>query len=118
METTPDYERLYRETAASVVSIYREAGRRGAGSGFVYDGDHVVTNEHVVRGRERVDVRYGDASWTNGLVVGSDRYTDLAVVEVPDRPADATRRRPGVRWPRWGTRSDSTGRSRPASSAA
>ncbi len=25
METTPDYERLYRETAASVVSIYREA---------------------------------------------------------------------------------------------
>ena len=90
METTPDYERLYRETAASVVSIYREAGRRGAGSGFVYDGDHVVTNEHVVRGRERVDVRYGDASWTNGLVVGSDRYPDLAVVEVPDRPADAT----------------------------
>ncbi|MEZ3144124.1 S1C family serine protease [Halobaculum sp. MBLA0143] len=84
-----DYERLYRETAPSVVSVYREAGRRGAGSGFVYDADHVLTNEHVVRGSDSVDVRYANAAWTTGVVVGSDSYTDLAVVQVPDRPADA-----------------------------
>jgi S1-C subfamily serine protease len=85
-----DYEQLYRETVPSVVSLYRDAGGGGAGSGFVYDDDHVVTNEHVVRDRERVDVRFQDGDWGRGRVVGSDIYTDLAVVRLDDRPTDAT----------------------------
>jgi S1-C subfamily serine protease len=85
-----DYEQLYSATVPSVVSLYRDAGRSGAGSGFVYDDGHVLTNEHVVRDRRRVDVRFHDGSGETGTVVGSDVYTDLAVVRVDDRPADAT----------------------------
>ena len=85
-----DYERLYEETVPSVVSVYRDPGERGVGSGFVYDEGHIVTNDHVVRGNDRVDIRFTDDRWTTGTVVGSDAYTDLAVVSVADRPDDAT----------------------------
>jgi S1-C subfamily serine protease len=84
-----DYEQLYEETVSSVVSVYRDPGERGVGSGFVYDEDHVVTNDHVVRGDDRVEIRFSDDQWTTGTVIGSDAYTDLAVVSVPDRPAEA-----------------------------
>jgi S1-C subfamily serine protease len=49
-----EYEELYETTVPSVVSVYRDPDRRGVASGFVYDDDHVLTNEHVVRdGRTR-----------------------------------------------------------------
>ncbi|MBV0925799.1 trypsin-like peptidase domain-containing protein [Halomicroarcula limicola] len=86
---TIDYRHLYDATVPSVVSVYREAGQRGAGSGFVYDDAHVLTNEHVVRECEAVDVRFHDGTWQTGTVVGSDVYTDLAVVRIEDRPPDA-----------------------------
>lgn len=101
-EETP-YERLYSETSPSVVSIYVDPGRRGrrgAGSGFVYDEIHVVTNHHVVaqdrtgrRGSthtvDTVDVRFDDGAWSTGRVVGTDPYTDLAVVAVETMPERA-----------------------------
>ena len=90
---TERYTELYDATIPSVVSVYTDgAGPRqpqGAGSGFVYDGDHLVTNEHVVRGSDRVEVRFAEGEWGDGRVVGADRYTDLAVVAVDDRPAYA-----------------------------
>ncbi|WP_277555280.1 S1C family serine protease [Halobaculum limi] len=81
----PDYEELYRSVVPSVVSVYADGGgeTRGAGSGFVYDEAHVVTNDHVVGDRRTVRVRFADGSWLEGTVVGVDAYTDLAVVEVP-----------------------------------
>lgn len=94
-----DYEQLYRDVLPSVVSIYRDPtdpGGRGAGSGFVYsvldDGSPtgvVVTNEHVIRGGTDVDVRTARGDWCAGTVVGTDVYTDLAVVRVADLPAYA-----------------------------
>ncbi len=90
---TERYTELYDATIPSVVSVYTDgAGPRrpqGAGSGFVYDGDHLVTNEHVVRGSDRVEVRFAEGEWADGRVVGADRYTDLAVVAVDGRPAYA-----------------------------
>ena len=83
---TYTYERLYRETIPSVVSVYvtpeadGERGRHGAGSGFVYDRAHVVTNEHVVGDATEVDLRFSERDWRRGRVVGTDAYTDLAVV--------------------------------------
>lgn len=86
-----DFERLYEVVAPSVVSVYvgSSSGARGAGSGFVYDRRHVVTNDHVVRDEREVHVRLADGRWRAGRVVGSDAYTDLAVVRVPDLPDDA-----------------------------
>jgi S1-C subfamily serine protease len=104
-EETP-YQELYRSTIPSVVSVYLAGEGRGvgAGSGFVFDVDRpdggmapedvesdgfVVTNEHVVRGSDSVDVRFDRGEWRVGTVAGTDPYTDLAVVRVPDVPAYA-----------------------------
>ncbi|MXV63490.1 trypsin-like serine protease [Natronorubrum sp. JWXQ-INN-674] len=63
---------------------------RGQGSGFVFDETHVVTNEHVVAGGDSVDLQYINGDWTSTRVVGIDRYSDLAVLEVDHVPDGAT----------------------------
>jgi S1-C subfamily serine protease len=89
-----DTERLYRDVIPSVVSVYGGRGDsgpgRGAGSGYVYDLDHVLTNQHVVTAAGDVEIRFADGAWRTGEVVGEDAYTDLAVVRVPDLPETAT----------------------------
>lgn len=95
MSANPTIKQLYERTIPSVVSVYvtddgRTGGRGGAGSGFVYDGEHVVTNQHVVGDTDYVELRFHDGEWRTGAVVGTDRYTDLAVVHVSNLPDDAT----------------------------
>jgi S1-C subfamily serine protease len=87
-----DLERLYRDVIPSVVSIYvsRDGPGMGSGSGFVTEGGHVVTNQHVVGTVDDVELRFSDGSWRTGRVVGTDVYTDLAVVHVDDLPATAS----------------------------
>ena len=90
-----DYEALYRDVLPSVVSIYAASPGRpatgGAGSGFVVDvAGHVLTNQHVVGHAEEVEVRFSRGDWRVADVVGTDAYTDLAVVRVDDRPAYAS----------------------------
>lgn len=58
----------------------------GQGSAFVYDDDHVVTNEHVVWGGESIELQYPNGDWTGADVVGTDVYSDLAVLEVAHHP--------------------------------
>lgn len=92
MDADLDFEALYRTVLPSVVSLYRAADdprRGGAGSGFVYDPSHLVTNQHVVGDERTMDVRLSDDTWRRGTVVGADAYTDLAVVEVADLPPTA-----------------------------
>ena len=89
VETQP-IKRLYDSTIPSVVSVYLTEGRAGAGSGFVYDDEHVVTNEHVVGDTDYVELRFHDGAWSTGAVVGTDPYTDLAVVHVSDLPEGVT----------------------------
>ena len=65
-------------------------GTGGAsGSGFVISDDGtVVTNDHVVEGTDRVEVRFDDSSQgVDAEVVGTDPSSDLAVLRVD--PADA-----------------------------
>ena len=55
----------------------------GSGSGVIYREDgHIITNAHVVEGARTVNVAFADGSVETGRVVGSDPYTDIAVVEV------------------------------------
>jgi 2-alkenal reductase len=61
--------------------------QRGLGSGFVVDTDgHIVTNNHVVEGARRIQVRFSDDTEAEAEVVGTDPHTDLAVIKV-DVPA-------------------------------
>ena len=60
-----------------------------AGSGFVWDSEgHIVTNHHVIEdviGTSRpVTVVFADSTEAIGTVVGSDPYSDLAVIKLED----------------------------------
>jgi len=56
---------------------------RGLGSGFIITADGLVlTNAHVVEGTSKVTVGLEDGRRVPGMVVGLDRYTDLAVVRL------------------------------------
>jgi len=85
------YTEAYRATVPSVgvVRAYGPEGRAGQGSGFVYDG-HLVTNEHVVAGADTFEVGFAEQDWRDGEVVGTDVYSDLAVVAVDSLPEYAT----------------------------
>jgi len=56
---------------------------RSLGSGFVYDvSGHIITNNHVVEGSEKTTVTFLDGTSYNAEVIGTDPYTDLAVIKV------------------------------------
>jgi S1-C subfamily serine protease len=84
------YTRVYRDTIDSVVLVQVTGPTLGGqGSGFVLDSaGHVLTNQHVVAGAERIDLRFSDGSWRSATVIGTDVYSDLAVVSV-EGPIDA-----------------------------
>ena len=58
----------------------RRSGATGSGILFAPDG-FLLTNAHVVGAHERVRVRISDGREFPGRVVGSDPWTDLAVVQ-------------------------------------
>jgi len=60
----------------------------GSGSGFVWDkAGHIVTNNHVVEGADKIKVKFPDGAIVTGTVIGANPDSDLAVVKV-DLPAD------------------------------
>ncbi len=58
----------------------------GSGSGVIYkkqgDKAYIVTNHHVVEGAQELEITFDDGSKTAGKLVGSDMWTDLAVIEI------------------------------------
>ena len=57
-----------------------------SGSGLVVgDGRRVVTNDHVVRGRDRAMVRWPDGTEVEARLLGEDPPTDLALLELRRR---------------------------------
>ena len=58
-------------------------GQQGVGSGVIYREDgYVITNNHVVDGVAEVNVAFADGSTERGEIVGTDTFTDIAVVGV------------------------------------
>ena len=81
------YTRVYQNTIQSVVLIDTSTPEgTGQGSGFVYQDSYVVTNEHVVSNASSVRVRFSKGGWRSASVVGTDVSSDLAVLEVTDKP--------------------------------
>ena len=87
-----DYESLYDRTIGSVVSVQVLTGEgQGLGSGFVYDDEgRIVTNQHVVGNSSTVEVQFNRGQWRTAEVVGTDAYSDLAVLNVNRVPEYAT----------------------------
>jgi S1-C subfamily serine protease len=82
---------VYDAVIDSVAGIQVLTPRGPAGgTAWVYDGDHLVTNDHVVADTTDQYVRFVDVGWREASIVGTDRYSDLAVIEVEDKPEGAT----------------------------
>jgi len=61
----------------------------GVGSGVIVRADGVVlSNHHVVDGATAIEVALSDGRVLAATVVGSDRNTDVAVLQLVDPPAD------------------------------
>jgi S1-C subfamily serine protease len=83
---------IYSNVRASVVLVQGETSSGGVqGSGFVYNlyGRTVVlTNYHVVQGTTGLSVTFSDGHGYGATVLGTDPYSDLAVVSLSsDAPA-------------------------------
>jgi S1-C subfamily serine protease len=65
-----------------------EGGGIATGSGFVIDNEgHILTNNHVVEGAEKITVKLGESEKTHSAeVIGADPGTDIALLKV-DAPA-------------------------------
>jgi 2-alkenal reductase len=88
---------LFENAAPSVAYITTEilqptgfftaAVAKGAGSGFVWDGNgHVVTNNHVVEGARHVFVQLDAGDPVEARIVGTAPDYDLAVVRLARSP--------------------------------
>ncbi|MGH7443828.1 MAG: trypsin-like peptidase domain-containing protein [Longimicrobiales bacterium] len=57
--------------------------QRGTGSGFIIDeAGHILTNNHVVEGADRIVVRLADGREYTAETVGRDPNTDVAVIKI------------------------------------
>ena len=88
----PRYQDIYANVRSSVVLVQGDTSDGGVqGSGFVYNfaGQMVVlTNYHVVQGTTGLSVTFSDGHGYSATVLGTDPYSDLAVVSVSsDAPA-------------------------------
>ncbi|SDG68378.1 serine protease Do [Planococcus glaciei] len=98
---TTDVTEIVDATSAAVVGVTNlktaqqnpfmpaagaEAQEAGTGSGVIYKKDggsaYIVTNNHVVEGAERVKVTLADETELDAEVLGTDVWTDLAVLKV------------------------------------
>ena len=63
------------------------------GSGVIYKKEgkyaYLVTNTHVINGAKKVDILLADGNKVPGEVVGSDVYSDIAVVRISAHKAKA-----------------------------
>lgn len=67
-------------------SFWSEGGEAGTGSGVIYKKEgnkaYIVTNHHVIEGASRVEVSLSDGAKVQARLLGSDVWTDLAVLEI------------------------------------
>lgn len=88
-----DSTNIVQNCMASVVGIYvgttdtyagtAQEQDSGAGSGVILTDDgYIVTNNHVIAGAQRITVYLQDGTQYEAKLLGTDSFTDLAVIKV------------------------------------
>jgi len=73
------YDRLFGDGAQADPEPPQEA----TGTGFIVDkGGYILTNHHVVENAIKITVKLSDKSEFPARLIGSDSYTDLAVIKI------------------------------------
>ena len=78
---------VYAATYRSVVVIRTPIGQ---GSGFMFNTSNtIVTNYHLVAHETDIEIEFFDRTRTQATLIGSDAYSDVAVLAVSTAPAEA-----------------------------
>ncbi len=79
---------IFEKSEPGVVRVNVQRGESeditgGIGSGFVFDKKgHIITNAHVIKDANKVVVTFLDGRSYNADIIGTDTYTDIAVIKV------------------------------------
>ncbi|MBS4205661.1 S1C family serine protease [Lederbergia citrea] len=75
------------------LSPFAETVERGSGSGVIFkkEGDNafIVTNNHVIEGAEKLEISLENGEKTTAELVGADALSDLAVLKIDAKYAEA-----------------------------
>jgi serine protease Do len=88
-EFTTNFTKVVADNLAKVVGVsnYYQTELVSTGSGAIYqfqDGNvYIITNNHVIDGATKVTVTFVNGEELDAIVVGSDKFTDLALLKVP-----------------------------------
>ena len=67
------------------INSFREGN--SVGSCFVFDlFGNIITNAHVIDNADNITVTFLDGSQYNASIVGMDKFTDIAVINVEEKP--------------------------------
>jgi serine protease Do len=77
------FQYFFRRHAPQDDSPKRDYIRRAQGSGFIISREgHILTNNHVVAGADKIAVELADGRTTDAEVVGTDAESDVAVIRI------------------------------------
>lgn len=77
-------QEIYQNAILSVVSIActTDSGRSTGSGVVVSENGYLVTNSHVIDGARSIQALFHDGSTRSAVVVGTDKFSDLAVLHV------------------------------------
>lgn len=79
-----DFDRFFNDFFGELPD--REYKQMGLGSGVIIDPEgYILTNEHVVRGADKISVTLSDGREFKGEIKGQDTRSDLAVIKINAR---------------------------------
>jgi serine protease Do len=88
-EFTTSFTKVVADNLSKVVGVsnYYQTELVSTGSGAIYlsqEGNvYIITNNHVIDGATNVTVTFVNGEEVDAIVVGSDKFTDLALLKVP-----------------------------------
>lgn len=75
------------KTSPAVVKVVNtiSSNEKASGSGVIISKDgYIITNNHVVKNQQRLQIIYADGSYHDAELIGTDAFADIAVLRVRD----------------------------------